>query len=138
MSYDTSGLYFIPGSLENTDKYIEVADGHDITAKQKWQVQIKIYDNNGDTYIVKFHNVILALDLFNRLFLIITLMNSGHNCLFYKSFLCDVLFWQGEKCDYFTTYCTAETCILGRNKGNFKIKEIAPKKKLLWNYYTID
>ena len=26
---------FIPGSLEDTDKYIEVADGHHVTAKQK-------------------------------------------------------------------------------------------------------
>ena len=26
---------FIPGSLENTDKYIEVADGHHVTAKQR-------------------------------------------------------------------------------------------------------
>ena len=26
---------FIPGSLEDTDKYIEVADGHHVTAKKK-------------------------------------------------------------------------------------------------------
>ena len=26
---------FIPGSLEDTDKYIEVADGHHVTEKQK-------------------------------------------------------------------------------------------------------
>ena len=31
-------LDFIPGSLEDTDKYIEVADGHHVTAKQKDQV----------------------------------------------------------------------------------------------------
>ena len=29
---------FIPGSLEDTDKYIEVAGGHHITAKQNGQV----------------------------------------------------------------------------------------------------
>ena len=29
---------FIPGSLEDTDKYIEVAEGHHVTAKQKGQV----------------------------------------------------------------------------------------------------
>ena len=28
---------FIPGSLEDTDKYIEVADGHHVTAKKKDQ-----------------------------------------------------------------------------------------------------
>ena len=29
---------FVLGSLEDTDKYIEVADGHHVTAKQKGQV----------------------------------------------------------------------------------------------------
>ena len=29
---------FIPVSLEDTDKYIEIADGHHVTAKQKGQV----------------------------------------------------------------------------------------------------
>ena len=29
---------FIPESLEDTDKYIEVADGHHVTEKQKGQV----------------------------------------------------------------------------------------------------
>ena len=33
--------YFIPRSLEDTDKYVEVADRHHVTAKQKGQVQIK-------------------------------------------------------------------------------------------------
>ena len=28
-------LYFIPGSLEDTDKYIKVADGHHVKAKKK-------------------------------------------------------------------------------------------------------
>ena len=32
---------FIPGFLEDTDKNIEVADGHHVTEKQKGQVQIK-------------------------------------------------------------------------------------------------
>ena len=33
---------FIPSTLEDTDKYIEVADGHHVTAKQKVQVQIQM------------------------------------------------------------------------------------------------
>ena len=33
---------FIPSLLEDTDKHIEVADGHHVTEKQKRQVQIKI------------------------------------------------------------------------------------------------
>ena len=32
---------FIPGSLEDTDKHIEVADRHHVIAKQKVQVRIK-------------------------------------------------------------------------------------------------
>ena len=32
---------FIPDSLEDTDKHIEVADGYHVTAKQKGQVRIK-------------------------------------------------------------------------------------------------
>ena len=37
---------FIPGSLEDTDKFIEVADGHHVTAKQKGSVHIQIFDYN--------------------------------------------------------------------------------------------
>ena len=33
---------FIPGSLEDTDKFIEVADGHHVTAKQKDSVRIQM------------------------------------------------------------------------------------------------
>ena len=35
---------FIPGSLEDTDEYIEVTDGNHVTAKQKGKVEIKICD----------------------------------------------------------------------------------------------
>ena len=42
---------FIPRSLDDTDKYIEVGEGHHVKAKQKGQVQIKICDNNGKTFI---------------------------------------------------------------------------------------
>ena len=33
---------FVPVSLQDTDKYIEVADGHHVTAKRKGQVQIQM------------------------------------------------------------------------------------------------
>ena len=52
---------FIPGSLEDTDKYIEVSDGHHVTAKQKGQVRVKMCDNKGKTFITTLHNI---LDLF--------------------------------------------------------------------------
>ena len=81
---------FIPGSLYDTDKHIEVADGHLVTAKQKGQVRIKMCDNNRYPFIATLHNVFLAPELCDRLFSIITLINSGHTCLFCKG--CFVLF----------------------------------------------
>ena len=41
---------FIPYSLEDTDKQIEVADRHNVTEKQKGQVQIKMCDDHGDPF----------------------------------------------------------------------------------------
>ena len=54
---------FIPGSLEDTDKYIEVVDGHHVTAKQKGKVQIQMCFDNGKTFIVTLYYVLLAPDL---------------------------------------------------------------------------
>ena len=84
-------LDFIPGLLEDTDKHIEVVDGHHVTAKQKNQVRIKMCDNNGDPFIATLHNLLYASELCDRLFSIIRLFNSGHTCLFHKRF-CTVLF----------------------------------------------
>ena len=72
---------FIPCSLKDTYKYIEVADGHHVTAKQKGQVRIKMCDDNRNPFIATLHKVLLAPDLYNRLFSIITSMNSGHVCI---------------------------------------------------------
>ena len=69
---------FIPGSLEDTDKHVEFADVHHVTAKQKGQVTIKMCDNNRDRFIARLHYVLLAPDLCNKLFSIITLMNYEH------------------------------------------------------------
>ena len=87
---------FIPGSLEDTDKHIEVADGHHVTVKQKVHVWIKICIDHGDFLIAKLQNVLLAPDLCDRIFSIITLMNSWHNCLFHKGF-CTVYFGAKKK-----------------------------------------
>ena len=87
---------FILGLLEDTDKYIEVADGHPATAKKIGQVQIKICNGNGDTFIATLHNVILAPHICNSLFFIITLMNLVHTCLFHKGF-CTVYFGNKKK-----------------------------------------
>ena len=77
---------FIPGSLEDTDKNIEVTDGHHITEKQKGQVRIQMCDNHADPFIATLHNVLLTPDLCDGLFSIVTLMNSGHNYLLRNRF----------------------------------------------------
>ena len=43
-------------------------------------------DDNGDTCIENFHNILLAPDICGRLFSIIMLINLGHTCLFHKGF----------------------------------------------------
>ena len=40
MTPEVSG--FIPGTLEDTDKYIEFADEHHVTAKQNGKVRIQM------------------------------------------------------------------------------------------------
>ena len=57
--------YFIPGWLEDTDKRIELAYGHHVTAGQKGQVQIKMCENNIDPFIATLQNVLLTPDLCN-------------------------------------------------------------------------
>ena len=66
----------IPGSLEDTDKFIEVADGHHVTAKQKGSVRLQMFDDNRETFIATLYNILLAPDLCDRLLSIITLMNA--------------------------------------------------------------
>ena len=73
---------FVAGSLEYTDKHIEVTDGYHVTAKQKGQVQIKMCDNNGYDFIETLYNVLLEPDLCDRLFSIITLMDQ--DIIFYS------------------------------------------------------
>ena len=82
---------FIPSSLVDTDKHIDVAYGHYITVKQKGQVRMKFCDDNIDTLIAALHNILLAPNLRDRLFYIVTLTNLGHTCLFYKGF-CNMYF----------------------------------------------
>ena len=78
---------YIPGLLEDTDKYIEVADGHYIMAKKKGQIQIIMCNDNGYPFITALHNILLSLDICNKVFSIVTLMNLGHTCFFQKRIL---------------------------------------------------
>ena len=54
-----------------------------------------MFDNNGKTFVATLYNVILAPELCDRLFSIITLMNAGITCLFRKGF-CTVYFGAKE------------------------------------------
>ena len=53
-------------------------------------------DDNRKYFIATLYNVLLAQDLWYRLFSIIKLMNAGHTCLFHKGF-CTVYFRAKEK-----------------------------------------
>ena len=48
-------------------------------------------NDNGKKFVATLYNVLLAPDLCDRLFSIITLMNAGHTCFFHKGF-CTVYF----------------------------------------------
>ena len=75
--------YFVPCSLKYTDEHIEVLYGHHVTEKKKVRVRIQICDNNINYFIVTLHSILLAPDICDRLFSIITLMNLVHTCLFF-------------------------------------------------------
>ena len=53
-------------------------------------------NNNRDPFIPTLHSILLAPDLYDKLFLIIKLMSSGHTCLFQKGF-CTVYFGSKDK-----------------------------------------
>ena len=54
---------FVPGSLMEMDKHIEVADGNFITAKQTGEDKIKVCDDNGKPFIATLYKVLFDPDL---------------------------------------------------------------------------
>ena len=67
-----------------------------MSRRKKSQVRIQMCDDNRNSFIATLHNVLLAPDLCNRLFSIITLINLGHTFLFHKG-VCPVYFGAKEK-----------------------------------------
>ena len=123
---------FIPGSLKDTDKFIEIGDGNNVTEKQKGSVQIQMCNDNGKTFVATLYNVLLALDLCDRLFSFITLMNYGHTFLFHKGFF-TVYF--GAKEDNAVTLphsAVRKHAFFRENYG--EVKEKSSKKE---NYFRI-
>ena len=113
----------ITGTLEDTDKYIEVADGHHVTAKQKGQVRIQMCENYGESFIATLYNVLLAPDLCFRVFLIITLMNARHTCIFHKGF-CTVYFGSDNRNAITLTHSAQR-----KHAFTGKIKDMSKKNK---------
>ena len=98
--------------------------------KKKVQVQIKMCDDNGDPFITTLHNIILAPNLCDRIFSIITLLNLGHTCLFHKGF-CTVYFGAIEKNAATLKHIAQRKHIfLGEIKEVSKIKKLPSRKKI--------
>ena len=87
-------------------------------------------DDNGKSFIATLHNVLLAPDLCDKVFSIITLMNSGHNSLFHKGFSMVNFGAKEKKRSNITTQCTKETCIFGEKKEMSRTKKLPARKKI--------
>ena len=126
---------FIPGQLEDMDKHIEVSDGYHVTAKQKGQLRIKMCDNNGDPFIATSQNEILAPDLCDGFFSVITLINLGYTCLFHKGF-CTAYLRLKEKMRLHYHIVHKGNMDFGENEGNVNNKKITIQKENCFRIVT--
>ena len=81
-------------------------------------------DNDGDTFIAMLHKVLLAPDVCDRVFSIITLMNLVHTCLLNKGFY-NVYFRAKEKNEVIFLHSVQRKHAFWEG-----IKEISKRKKL--------
>ena len=87
-------------------------------------------NDNGNPLIATLHNVLLAPELLDRLFSIITLMNSGNTCLFHKEF-CTVYFVARENnAVNFPHSSQRKHAFLGKTKEMPKKKKLTARKKI--------
>ena len=87
-------------------------------------------NDNGKTFITTLDNVLLAPDLCDRLFSIVTLMNSGHICLFHKGF-CTVYFGAKEKNSVTLPHSAKmKHVFLGKIMENSKNNKLSARKKI--------
>ena len=96
-----------------------------------------MFDDNRNTFVATLYNVLLAPDLCDRLFSVITLMNAGHTCLFHKWF-CTVYF--GAKEDNVVTLphsSVRKHAFMVKKYGEFKEKS-KKKSKKKENCFRID
>ena len=88
-------------------------------------------DDNEKPFIATLHNILLAPNLCDRLFLIIALFNSVHTCLFQKEFF-TVYF--GEKANNEVTLphiAQRKHAFIGKIIKKFKEKNYQQERKLL-------
>ena len=87
-------------------------------------------NDNIDPFAATLHNVLLVSDLWDRLFLIITLMNLGHTCLFKKGGF--TAYFSDKKKNVVTLLHSAHRkhAFLVKTKENFKSKKVTPRKKV--------
>ena len=92
-------------------------------------------DDNEKTFIATLYNVLLAPDLCDRLFSIITLINSGHTCLFHKCFF--TVYFGSQKQNAVTLPHSAQRkhTFLGKIKDISKKNKLPARKKKNYNYY---
>ena len=87
-------------------------------------------DDNGKKFIATIYNVLLAQDLCNRIFPIITLMNAGQTCLFYKVF-CTVYFGAEKRNAVTLPHSTQRKhAFLGKIKDMSKKNKLPARKKI--------
>ena len=87
-------------------------------------------NNNGKTFITTLYNVLLAPDLCNRFFLIITLINAGHDCFFHKEFF--TVYFGAEKKNAVSLPHSAQRkhAFTGKTKDMSKKNKLPAKKKI--------
>ena len=73
-------------------------------------------DDNGDPFVATLHDIILVPGLCDRLFSIITLINSVHTCLFPKGFFTVYIVAKENNMVTLPHSAKRKTCILGGKK----------------------
>ena len=88
-----------------------------------------MYNNNGNPLITALHSVLLAPDLCDGLFSIITSMNLGHTCLFHKGFCTVYILHKKKNAGTLPHIAQRKHAVLVKIKEMSKSKKIAPIKK---------
>ena len=87
-------------------------------------------NDNGDPFITTLYNVLLAPDLCDRLFPIVTLINLVHTCLLHKMF-CTIYFGAKEKNAVTLPHSAQRKHVFLREiKEMSKIKKLPYRKKI--------